>query len=56
LFTALTWVFSRRTTISDDTKEEVNKILENFDLSLDDLEPVNQVDCGKNDSPYEVRR
>jgi len=50
LFTAVTWVYSRRKIMSDDTQKEVNKILKNFDLSLDDLEPVSQ-DCRLCESP-----
>jgi hypothetical protein len=37
--------------MNSNSKKKVNKILKNFDLSLHDFEPVNQVVCGKYESP-----
>jgi hypothetical protein len=42
---ALTWVASRTTTFDDETKQEVNSILEKYGLSLDDFQSVTQEAC-----------
>ncbi|XP_023717372.1 lazarillo protein-like [Cryptotermes secundus] len=47
----LTWIASRTTSFDDETKQEVNNILEQYGISLDDFEPVTQTDCAKYRSP-----
>ncbi|KDR09043.1 crustacyanin-A2 subunit-like [Zootermopsis nevadensis] len=46
----LTWVASRTTSFDDETKQEVNSILEQYGLSLDDLQPVSQGACAEYES------